>query len=96
MLFGAQVDASPAKPLQTPAPFAQFPCVPAQAYLLTAPWGRVVLRSTSGKWLQKPSQNAQVTADPVGTGQALLSSACQPGELAWWWKHMPKHVLKVG
>lgn len=35
-------------------------------------------------------------ADPVGTGQALLSSVCQPGELAWWWKHMPKDVLKVG
>lgn len=46
------------------------------------------------RWLQKPSQNAQVTADPVGTGQALPSFACQPGELAWWWKHMSKDVLE--
>lgn len=75
---------------------AQFTCMSTQANSLAAPWGRAVLCSTSRKWLQKPLQNAQVTADPVGTGQALLSAACQLGERAWWWKHMPKDVLKVG
>lgn len=92
----AKVVTSPPEPLWIPAPFTQFPRVPTQANSLTAPWGRVVPCSTSGKWLQESSQNAQVTGDPVGTGQALLSSACQPGELASWWKHMPKDVLKVG
>lgn len=96
ILFVAKVVTSLPKPLCTEDPFALLPCVPTQANLFTVPWGRVALCSMMRERLQKPSQNAQVTAVPVRIGQALLSSVCQPEELVWYWKHMAKDVLKVG